>query len=52
MNSIFNDMLDESLLIYLDDLLIFRAEIQSHYNDIHKALEQFHDNKLKVKGNE
>ena len=27
MNSIFNDMLDESLLIYLDGLLIFRAEI-------------------------
>ena len=50
MHSIFSDILDESLLVYLNDLLVFSADIESHYNDIHKTLEQLHENKLKAKG--
>ena len=50
MNSIFSDMLDESLLVYLDNLLVFSADIELHYDDIHKTLEQLCENKLKAKG--
>ena len=50
MHSIFSDILDESLLVYPDDLLVFSADIESHYNDIHKTLEQLDENKLKAKG--
>ena len=49
MNSIFSDMLDESLLVYLDNLLIFSTDIESHYDDVHKNLEQLHQNKLRQK---
>ena len=42
-------MLDENLLVYLDNLLIFSADIGSHYEDIHKTLEQLHKNKLRQK---
>ena len=44
MNSIFNDILDDILLIYLDDLLIFSADIELHYNnDICKTLEKWRE---------
>ena len=36
MNSIFSDILDESILVYLDNLLIFSTDIELHYNDIYK----------------
>ena len=50
MNSIFSDMLDESLLVYFDDLLIFNTDIELHYDDVCKGLKQLHENKLKAKG--
>ena len=40
MNSIFSDMMDESLLVYLDNLLIFSSDIDSHYADVRKMLLQ------------
>ena len=43
-------MLDESLLVYLDNLLVFSADIESHYDNIFKTLEPLHENKLKAKG--
>ena len=39
MNSIFSDVLDENLLVYLNDLLVFSTNIELHYNDICKTLE-------------
>ena len=39
-----------SLLVYLDDLLVFSADIELHYDDICKTLEWLHENKLKAKG--
>ena len=50
MNSIFSDMLDESLLDYLDNLLVFSAGIELYYDYICKTLEQLYENKLKAKG--
>ena len=50
MNSISHDILDESLLVYLDNLLVFNADIELNYDDICKNLEQLHENKLKAKG--
>ena len=50
MNSIFHDILDESLLVYLDSLLVFSTDIELHYDNIHKTLEWLHENKLKAKG--
>ena len=49
MNSSLSDVLDENSLVYLDDLLVFGANIQSHYDDIHKTLEQLHEKKIKGK---
>ena len=39
MNNIFIDMLDESLVVYLDNLPVFSTGMESHSNDICKALE-------------
>ena len=43
-------MLDESLLVYLDNLFVFSTDIESHYDDICKALEWLCEKKLKAKG--
>ena len=40
-------MLDESLLVYFDDLLVFKADIELNYDDIYKTLEQLCENKVK-----
>ena len=49
MNSIFNNILDENLLVYLNNLLVFSADIELYYDDVCKALEQLCENKLKSK---
>ena len=43
-------MLDEGLLVYLDDLIVFSINIKLYNDDIHKTLEQLCEKKLKVKG--
>ena len=42
-------MLDEGLLVYLDDLLVFSINIELYNDDIYKTLEQLCENKLKSK---
>ena len=42
-------MLDKILLVYLDYLLVFNADIKSHCDDIRKNLEWLDENCLKVK---
>ena len=49
MNSIFSDMLNESLLVYLDDLFVFSIDIELHYNNVCKTLEQLYENNIKAK---
>ena len=49
MNSIFSDILDESLLVYIDNLHVFNADIELHYDDICQTLEWLHENRLKTK---
>ena len=46
MNVIFSDILYESLLIYLDDLLVYSADIELYYNNVYKTLEQLHEKKV------
>ena len=43
-------MLDESLLVYLDALLIFSTDIESHYDNVCTSLEWLCENKLKAEG--
>ena len=50
MNSIFSDMLDKGLLVYLDNLLVFRTDTELHYDYICKTLEYLCEKKLKAKG--
>ena len=50
MNSIFSDMLDESLLVYLGDSFVFNADIELYFDEVCKTLERLHEHKLKAKG--
>ena len=43
-------MLDESLLVYLDNLLVLSPYIDSHYADIKKMLLWLCEHMLKAKG--
>ena len=49
MNSIFSNILDGSLLVYLDNLLVFSPDIDSHNADVQKKLFQLHEHMLKAK---
>ena len=42
--------MDENFLIYFDNLHVFSADIELHYDNICKTLEQLHENNLKAKG--
>ena len=37
-------------MVYLDDLLVVSADIELHYNDVHKTLDWLCESKLKSKG--
>ena len=50
MNSIFSDVLDENLLDYIENLIVFRIATELHYDYICKTLKQLHDNRSKAKG--
>ena len=49
MNSVFSDILDERLLAYLDDLLLYSESLAWHLIDVHQTLQRLHDNQLKGK---
>jgi hypothetical protein len=46
MNDIFQDMLDTKVVIYLDDILIFSKEQESHERDIKEVLKRLAANQL------
>jgi len=37
-NSIFSDMLDVCVVVYLDDILIYSEDIKSHQQHVHEVL--------------
>ena len=49
MNDTFRDFLDEFLVIYLDDLLIYFKTLKKHKQYIRKILEYLHDMSLYLK---
>lgn len=49
MNSIFHDMLDEFVVIYLDDILIFSDTEEQHEDHLRRVLRQLQENKLMAK---
>ena len=46
MNFIFRDLLDECVVIFLDDILIFSKSLKEHDRDVRKVLEILHKNKF------
>ena len=45
----FSNILDENLLVYLDNLLIFSTNVKLYYYDVCKTMEWLNENNLKVK---
>ena len=50
MNSIFHDMLDDFMIVYLDDILIYSENEEQHEEHLRKVMERLRDNKLMAKG--
>ena len=46
MNSVFQDMIDESVLVYLDDIMIFSKTAEEHEKHVRQVLERLRQNKL------
>ncbi|KAF8751567.1 hypothetical protein RHS01_08148 [Rhizoctonia solani] len=46
MNDLFKDLLDECVIIYLDDILIYSKDDASHMKHVHKVLKRLMDNQL------
>ena len=51
MNTIFGDLLDVYLIVYLDDLLIFSTSPTEHRTHIHEVLCRLHVHRLYANGN-
>ena len=49
MNDTFRDFLDEFLVIYLDDLLVYSKTLKKHKQHVWKVLECLHDASLYLK---
>ena len=49
MNSLFKEELDDYVLVYLDDILVFLSTLEEHIAHIRKALERLQTTKLYAK---
>ncbi|GJP87018.1 hypothetical protein CLOP_g16985 [Closterium sp. NIES-67] len=52
MNSLFRDLLDKCVVIYLDDILIFSKTQEQHLKDLDQVLQRLQQNRLITKGSE
>ena len=50
MNDIFSDMLDVSVVVYLDDILIYSDDLTSHKEHVKEVLRRLHKNGLYALG--
>jgi len=46
MNEIFAEMLDISVVIYLDDILVYPDDLESHRRHVREILRQLQNNRL------
>ena len=51
MNEVFKDMLDVSIVVYLDDILVYSDNPDDHIKHIHQVLEHLRANNLFIKVN-
>lgn len=49
MNNIFQDLLDENVIIYLDDILIFSSDLETHKKHVAEVFRRLEQNNLTVK---
>lgn len=50
MNAIFHDFLDDFMVVYLDDILIFSDNVEQHNQHLRKVLQRLRENNLIAKG--
>lgn len=50
MNTIFSDIMDQFMVVYLDDILVFSPDLDSHIKHVRTVLERLRQYKLFVKG--
>ena len=48
-NTVFSDLLDVCVIVYLDDILIYSADMTSHKKHVQEVLQQLHANSLYAK---
>ena len=48
-NTVFSDLLDVCVIVYLDDILIYSADMASHKKHVQEVLQQLHANGLFAK---
>ena len=45
MNALFYDWLDDFIIVYLDDILIYSDSLEQHHDHVHRVLQRLCDNK-------
>ncbi|KRH92899.1 putative transposable element, partial [Pseudoloma neurophilia] len=48
MNQIFDDMIGRSVMMYLDDIIIFDRDINEHKNNIEEVIRRLDKNNFRV----
>jgi hypothetical protein len=49
MNDIFREWLDDFVVVYIDDILIYNGSLKEHAEHLHKVFQRLRENKLYVK---
>ena len=46
MNNVFFDLLDDYVIVYLDDILIFSKTLEDHHRHLHEVFSRLQKNRL------
>ncbi len=49
MNDIFREWIDDFVVIYIDDILIYSGSLEEHVEHLHKVFQRLRENKLYAK---
>ena len=49
MNNLFSDLLDECVVVFLDDIMVFSQTIEEHVSHLQKVCQRLKDNKYFAK---